>query len=64
MKVALFDAKPYDRESFDRENENYGYTIKYFPSRLTEDNIPLTADFDAVCIFVNDTITSDMIDTL
>lgn len=64
MKIAFFDAKPYDRKSFDEENEHYGYTIKYFPSHLTEDNISLTKGYDAVCIFVNDTVTDGMIDTL
>ncbi len=64
MKIAFFDAKQYDRQSFDLENQNYGYTLKYFTSHLTEDNISLTQGFDAVCIFVNDTVTAKMIDTL
>jgi len=64
MKIAFFDAKPYDRESFDRINDNLGYTIKYFPSHLTEDNCQLTDGYDAVCIFVNDTVTAKMIDSM
>lgn len=64
MKIAFFDAKPYDRESFDRENQKYGYTIKYFQSHLTEDNVSLTAGFDTVCIFVNDTVSAAMIDKM
>ena len=32
-KIAFFDTKPYDRESFDRLN-NGRYEIKYFETRL------------------------------
>jgi D-lactate dehydrogenase len=60
MKIAFFDAKQYDRESFDRIN-TFGFSIKYFPSHLTEDNCSLTAGHDAVCVFVNDNITASMI---
>ena len=33
-KIAFFDTKSYDRESFDREN-NGPYDIRYFETRLT-----------------------------
>ena len=33
-KVAFFDTKPYDKESFDRQN-NGRYDIRYFETRLT-----------------------------
>ncbi len=64
MKIAFFDAKPYDRESFDRVNSQYAYSIKYFPSHLTEDNVALTSGYDVVCIFVNDTVNTKMIDIM
>ena len=44
-KIALFDTKPYDRESFDRQN-NGRYDIKYFETRLTLAALPL-ANLDA-----------------
>jgi D-lactate dehydrogenase len=37
IKIAFFDAKTYDKEFFDQENENYGYEIKYFPVKLSAD---------------------------
>ena len=36
MKIAFFDAKPYDIESFNKINERYNYEITYFESRLKE----------------------------
>ena len=33
-KIAFFDTKPYDKESFDRLN-NGRYEIRYFETRLT-----------------------------
>jgi hypothetical protein len=33
-KIAFFDTKPYDKESFARQN-NGRYDIRYFETRLT-----------------------------
>ncbi len=63
-KIAFFDAKPYDRESFNATNGNYGFTIKYFENRLTPDTAPLAGGYDAVCAFVNDDISKEVLETL
>lgn len=63
-RIAFFDSKPYDVQSFDELNKEYGYEIKYFKFHLTPDNIVLSQGFDVVVVFVNDIITSDMIDKL
>ena len=55
MKTIFFGTQPYDRESFDRINADYGIRIKYHRSHLNIDNVPLAQGADAVCIFVNDT---------
>jgi len=60
-KIAFFDAKPYDTESFNALNSRYGYTIKYFKFHLTSDNVVLAQGYDAVVIFVNDTVDAAMI---
>lgn len=54
-RIAFFDTKPYDRHSFDRANEAYGYDIRYYKGRLNENSVPLTRSADVACIFVNDT---------
>ncbi len=61
LKIAFFDAKPYDTESFNTVNAGYGYTIKYFKFHLTSDNVVLAQGYDAVSIFVNDTVDAGMI---
>ncbi len=61
VKIAFFDAKPYDTESFNELNRDYGFTIKYFKFHLTPDNIVLAKGYDAVVIFVNDTVDAAMI---
>ena len=51
-KIAFFDTKSYDKESFDREN-NGRYDIRYFETRLTAAALPLADGCDAACAFVN-----------
>lgn len=63
MKVALFDAKPYDIESFEKHSVD-GLQIKFFETKLNEDTVNLAKGFDGVCIFVNDTANSKVIDAL
>lgn len=64
MKIAFFDAKPYDREIFSKINEAYGFNIKFFESKLNIDNVILTKDYDVVCVFVNDIVTKEIMDNL
>jgi D-lactate dehydrogenase len=64
IKLAFFDAKPYDIESFDRVNATYGYDIKYFKSHLSPENAVLCKGNDALCIFVNDTLNAEIADIL
>ncbi len=63
-KIAFFDTKPYDKESFDEINKNYGFEITYFKSHLTKDNIVLANGYDGIVIFVNDVIDREMINIL
>lgn len=64
IKIAFFDAKPYDVESFSRNNQNFGYQITFIPSKLTPQTAPLAQGHDVVCAFVNDYITKEVIDVL
>lgn len=64
MKIAFYDTKPYDRASFDKYKEEYGISFKYFETKLNEDTAELSKGFDGVCIFVNDTVNSVVIDKL
>lgn len=63
-KIAFFGAKPYDIASFDKVNEKYNYDIRYYKGHLNPNNLVLTQDADAVCIFVNDTADAAVIDAM
>jgi len=64
IKIAFFDSKPYDIESFDKAVNDFGFKITYFKSHLTLETAPLTRGFQAVCVFVNDTVDKDVIEVL
>ena len=64
LKVAFFDTKPYDKESFNEINKSYNYDITYFRYHLTPDNIVLAQGFDVVVVFVNDIISEAMMEKL
>ena len=64
MKVAFFDTKSYDVPGFDHYAADSGLEIKYFETRLNEDTASLAAGYDAVCVFVNDTVSAPVVDKL
>ena len=61
-KIAFYDAKPYDKEWFDRYNTKF--EIEYFVGRLRPENAKLAEGAKAVCAFVNDNINAKTIDAL
>lgn len=64
MKIAFFDAKPYDVKSFKNANEKYEYSIDFFETKLSLKSVSLTKGYDVVCIFVNDNINKELADKL
>ncbi|MBR6880558.1 MAG: 2-hydroxyacid dehydrogenase [Clostridiales bacterium] len=64
MKVAFFDTKSYDRTVFDPKFKASKIKVKYYDSRLDEDDAVLAKGCDAVCVFVNDTVNAKVIDKL
>lgn len=64
MKIAFYDAKPYDKEFFAIEAEKRNLDIQYFPFRLDHHSAKTATDFDAVCAFVNDKLDRECLDKL
>ena len=64
MKLAFFDAKTYDIPGFDRYAEPAGIEIKYYEPNLNRDTVSLANGFDAVCVFVNDTVDAIVVEKL
>ena len=63
MKIAMFDTKPYDMDSFEALKPE-GMKIKYFETRLTEDTVSLAKGYDAVIVFVNDDVNKAVLEAL
>ncbi len=65
VKIAFFDAKPYDRAWFgaalkDPLFADTDFDIEYFDSKLSAATARLAQGHDAVCAFVNDRIDRDV----
>lgn len=64
ITISFYDTKPYDKEYFNVINEQYGFTINYFETKLNFRTAKLAEGSDAVCAFVNDDVSAPAIDTL
>ncbi len=64
VRIAFFDTKPYDRESFEAANREFGFEIRHFSEHLNPETAVLAAGYPAACAFVNDVISAPVVDTL
>lgn len=64
MKILFYDSKQYDIDSFNRENKEFGYTLKFLDFKLTIESVEFAKGYDAVCVFVNDNVNEQIIDRL
>ncbi len=63
MKIAVFSTKPYDQE-FLGKAAGAAHVIRFFEAHLCEETASLAAGFDAVCVFVNDTLNASVLETI
>ncbi|HAP79187.1 MAG TPA: hydroxyacid dehydrogenase [Ruminococcus sp.] len=61
-RTAFFDTKPYDRKWFDILDKNF--EITYFREKLSADTAVMCKGFDAVIVFVNDSLDADTVEKL
>jgi D-lactate dehydrogenase len=63
MRVAVFSTKPYDQFYLNKANEEHqhGHELVYFEARLTPSTVKLVDDFTAVCAFVNDNLSAEVL---
>ena len=64
INVAFYDVKPYDLEYFNLINDKFKFSIKYIEGRLNVNTAILADGCNAVCAFVNDDVSADVIDRL
>jgi len=60
MKIAVFNAKPHDRQFL----QGKGHEFQFFKQRLSPKSVSLAKGFDAVSPFVNDQLDQFVIKTL
>ncbi|MCX7939514.1 MAG: 2-hydroxyacid dehydrogenase, partial [Thermoflexales bacterium] len=63
MRVLIYDAKPYDRETLNAANGGR-HTLKFVTAQLDEQTTALAAGFPAISIFVNDHATAPVLEQL
>ncbi|KND89936.1 2-hydroxyacid dehydrogenase [Tolypocladium ophioglossoides CBS 100239] len=67
MKLSVFSGKPYDKKYFDAANATRPASeihIVYHDFSLSEDTVFLAKGSDAVCVFVNDSLGSAVVEAL
>lgn len=64
MKVAVFNAKQYDKDFFSEANVQTKHELVFFESRLSEQTVRLAEGFEAVCVFTNDIVNAAVIQSL
>ena len=64
IKVAFYDAKEYDKTSFEKYGAQHDMQFRFFETKLNEDTVDLSKVSDAVCVFVNDSVTAEVIEKL
>lgn len=64
MRVTVFSTKAYDEEFIQAANEADGHELHFLESRLTIETAKLANSSSAVCAFVNDQLTAEVLTAL
>ena len=64
MKITFFSTKPYDKQFFEACNKDYGFEIEYYETHLGPHIVNTVSDSIAVCAFVNDKLSAEVLEVL
>lgn len=64
IRVAFYDTKEYDKTSFERYGSLHDIQFRFLETKLNEDTAELAKGCDVVCVFVNDTVNSTVVEKL
>lgn len=65
MRILLYDATTYDKESFDKELKNYPEVeVTYQEIDISLKTVSLAEGYDAICAFVNSDLSAPVIEKL
>jgi D-lactate dehydrogenase len=62
--IAFYDTRAYDKDAFEQANRQFLFNIDFFDFHLNEKTALTAKGYDAVCAFVNDTLSAEVIATL
>lgn len=63
IKIAFFDTHSYEKDSFNK-NADENISITFFEMRLSKQTVNLCKGYDAVCVFVNDDVSKEVVNHL
>jgi D-lactate dehydrogenase len=61
MRIAVFNTKSYDQQFLSQANEHHNHELVFFENKLHAQTIRLTEGMDAVCAFVNDDLSTEVV---
>ena len=65
MKIAFFSAKPYDKTFFEARNKDFRFELEYWETHLGPHVVNAVDEgTEVVCVFVNDKLNAEVIETL
>lgn len=64
LRVGVFSTKPYDEDVFAPLAQQYNVEFRFLTMALTPETAQLCSDYDAVCVFVNDNVSAQVIEAL
>lgn len=64
MKIVVFSNRRHDETFLRRANHNFLHNLTFLELHLTPDTAQLAKGHDGVCVFVNDTVTGEVIQEL
>jgi D-lactate dehydrogenase len=65
MKIAFFSAKPYDKMFFEKHNGDFKFQLEFWETHLGPHIVnAVDQGTEIVCVFVNDKLTGEVIETL
>ena len=64
MKIAFFSTQPYDTSFFESANQAFGHELVFFTQSLEPATLSLAKGAQAVCLFVNDQASAQVMEGL
>jgi D-lactate dehydrogenase len=64
MKIAIYNAQPYDKQYFDLYNQESGHELVYIDTHLDPATLQLCKPAAAICVFVNDPVQKPLLELM